>query len=293
MTGHKPVSILSPFRYPGGKTWLIPYIRTWLKSFDSRPQKLIEAFAGGSVVGLTAVAEDLVDSVTLIELDEDIADVWQTILSPLGDDFAEKVGALQLSPERVRQILSGSAESMEQRAMATLVRNRVAYGGIMAPGSAQLQRGENGKGLLSRWYPETLKKRIQKIFDLRERIHFFHGDGLDFLKRNANQRDAVYFLDPPYTVAGRRLYRHYGIEPTILFQATDLLAGDFLITYDDSDQISRLVNQYGLEYQKVLMKNRQHHHQKELLIGRNLRWIREDNSFELGKDGADRVEQGG
>src|ERR1700674_1531455 len=27
----------SPFRYPGGKTWLIPYIRSWLVAKTCRP----------------------------------------------------------------------------------------------------------------------------------------------------------------------------------------------------------------------------------------------------------------
>src|SRR5215475_1839398 len=42
----------SPFRYPGGKTWLVPYIRSWLASRGGRASLLIEPFAGGGIVGL-------------------------------------------------------------------------------------------------------------------------------------------------------------------------------------------------------------------------------------------------
>lgn len=38
----------SPFRYPGGKTWLIPRIRQWLRSRPERPHVLIEPFAAGA-----------------------------------------------------------------------------------------------------------------------------------------------------------------------------------------------------------------------------------------------------
>ena len=31
------VKQLSPFRYPGGKTWLIPRVRQWCVSFKERP----------------------------------------------------------------------------------------------------------------------------------------------------------------------------------------------------------------------------------------------------------------
>ena len=34
----------SPFRYPGGKTWLVPRIRRWLRSLNPRPRELAEPF---------------------------------------------------------------------------------------------------------------------------------------------------------------------------------------------------------------------------------------------------------
>ena len=51
-TSNKPVNVASvpqrsPFRYPSGKTWLVPYIRDWLRHNKTRPARLIEPFAGG------------------------------------------------------------------------------------------------------------------------------------------------------------------------------------------------------------------------------------------------------
>src|SRR6058998_3882107 len=34
----------SPFRYPGGKTWLVPYIRSWLGHKRQCPSVLVEPF---------------------------------------------------------------------------------------------------------------------------------------------------------------------------------------------------------------------------------------------------------
>jgi DNA adenine methylase len=75
----------SPFRYPGGKTWLIPQVRKWLRSLSPQPFELIEPFAGGAIVSLTAAFESLVSQVTMCELDEDVAAVWQTILGSDGN----------------------------------------------------------------------------------------------------------------------------------------------------------------------------------------------------------------
>src|SRR5579885_1348916 len=72
----------SPFRYPGGKTWLVPYVRRWLLSTQHlHPRTLfIEPFAGGGIISLTVVAERLAEHVVMVELDADVAAVWQTAL---------------------------------------------------------------------------------------------------------------------------------------------------------------------------------------------------------------------
>src|SRR5436309_7579954 len=55
----------SPFRYPGGKTWLVPYVRSWLTSRAAPVSLLIEPFAGGGIAGLTAGFERLASHVIL------------------------------------------------------------------------------------------------------------------------------------------------------------------------------------------------------------------------------------
>ena len=45
------VKQLSPFRYPGGKTWLVPEIRNWLRSARRMPDVFVEPFAGGAMAG--------------------------------------------------------------------------------------------------------------------------------------------------------------------------------------------------------------------------------------------------
>src|SRR5215207_7583150 len=69
----------SPFRYPGGKTWLVPIIRRWLLSRPKRPEAFIEPFAGGGIVSLTVVFENLASKALLVELDDEVAAVWRTI----------------------------------------------------------------------------------------------------------------------------------------------------------------------------------------------------------------------
>src|SRR5579864_3945155 len=80
---------LSPFRYPGGKTWFIPYIRQWLSPqirqkyniIPISPEHFIEPFLGGGSISLTVASEGLVKQTTIVEIDADVAAVWHTILN--------------------------------------------------------------------------------------------------------------------------------------------------------------------------------------------------------------------
>src|SRR2546428_6609525 len=71
----------SPFRYPGGKTWLVPYIRDWLHSKQRSPAHLIEPFAGGAIVSMTAAFERLAKHVIFCELDDAVSPVWKVVLN--------------------------------------------------------------------------------------------------------------------------------------------------------------------------------------------------------------------
>ncbi|HEY3417247.1 MAG TPA: DNA adenine methylase [Armatimonadota bacterium] len=268
----------SPFRYPGGKTWLIPHIRLWLRSLSPRPYELIEPFAGGAIVSLTAAFEGPVSQVTMAELDADVAAVWETILGTDGAWLAERIAAFDISPEAVAQELLSTSKELRERAFHTILRNRVNHGGILAPGSGVLKHGENGKGIASRWYPGTLKRRIYDILQVKERINFVHGDGLTLLRQQAQRSDAVFFIDPPYTAggkrAGARLYTHSQLDHEELFSIAETLVGDFLMTYDEADDVRHLAAKYGFDVQRVPMKNTHHATMVELLIGRNLAWVR-------------------
>ncbi len=266
----------SPFRYPGGKTWLVPQVRRWLASLSPRPRKLIEPFAGGGIVGLTAVFEGLTDEAVLVELDDDVAAVWQTILSDDALELADRIVAFDLSVDSVNDVLGSNPTTPMDKAFLTLLKNRVRYGGILASGACLVRQGENGRGLTSRWYPRTLKERVLHIAGMRDRITFIHGDGLQYLADGLHEPSYSWFIDPPYTVAGRRLYTHSDLDHERLFRVTSALAGEFLMTYDDAEEIRQLATRFGLDMEHVAMKSTKHEHKRELLVGRDLTWARQD-----------------
>jgi DNA adenine methylase len=97
------------------------------------------------------------------------------------------------------------------------------------------------------------------------------------MRDNAHRKDAVFFIDPPYTAAGKkagsRLYRHFNLDHEELFRITATVAGQFLMTYNDAEGVRDLARTHGFKMRTVAMKNTHHAEMKELLIGRNLDWL--------------------
>jgi DNA adenine methylase len=263
----------SPFRYPGGKTWFVPYLRDWLQSKPKLATRFIEPFAGGAIVSLTVAFERLAKHVVFAELDPGVAAVWRVILNGHAEWLAKQILNFELSTENVRKILGTSAETLRDKAFQTILRNRVQRGGIMANGAGLIKTGESGRGLMSRWYPETLARRIREINHLKDRLTFVEGDGFVLLKEHLADKDAVFFIDPPYTLAARRLYTNWQIDHRGLFTAMRRCKGDFLMTYDNTPEIAALAAEFGFQAKPVAMKNTHHAKMTELLIARDLDWF--------------------
>jgi len=273
----------SPFRYPGGKTWLVPLFRRWMFSLPREPKVFVEPFAGGGIISLTAAFERLADKIVMVELDKQIAAVWETILSGDAEWLAKRLLTFKLTPESAKAELAETPRSNREFAFQTILKNRTAHGGILAEGAGVLKNGENGKGILSRWYPQTIGKRITNIELVADRLEFIHGDAFDVLARFQKDCEAVFFIDPPYTAggkrAGSRLYTHSEIDHERLFSLCEKMRGDFLMTYDNAEEVQALAERHGFQTKPVAMKNTHHAEMDELLIGRNLDWVEDGGIF--------------
>ena len=90
-------------------------------------------------------------------------------------------------------------------------------------------------------------------------------------------------LQPSYTAggksAGSRLYNHCVIDHEKLFSVCESLRGDFLMPYDNADEVRALAEKHGFETKAVAMKNTHHAEMNELLIGRNLSWVEDGGVF--------------
>ena len=263
----------SPFRYPGGKTWLIPIARKWFSSASDNAE-LIEPFAGGGIISLTAAAENYFNHIIMTELDEDVAAVWETSLSEKDYDWlSNKILNFIVTPENINEVELHANEGTKERAFSTIVRNRTNHGGILAKGSGKIKTGEGGKGLSSRWYPETLVRRITEANKLRDKIQFINEDAFNIMRQQQNNSNAYFFIDPPYTIAGRRLYNLFDVDHRQIFEIISKLQGHFLLTYDDTTEIRNFAEEFSLSYKTIPMQTTHLIKKEELLISDNFEWF--------------------
>lgn len=98
-----------------------------------------------------------------------------------------------------------------------------------------------------------------------------------------DDRNAVFFIDPPYTAggksAGSRLYTYSEVDHEQLFSLCEKIRGDFLMTYDNAEEVRALAKRHGFQTKPVAMKNTHHAEMNDLLIGRDLAWVENGGVF--------------
>ena len=145
-------------------------------------------------------------------------------------------------------------------------------GGILAPGASLNRAGEDGKGIKSRWYPETIVKRLDEIGKHADRIGFCETEGTQLLKSllDRSTTDTVAFVDPPYTArrkrGDRRLYAQNEVDHPALFEILGRSGAEFLMTYDYAPPIVELTEKHRFNVVQVTMKNTHHAKVPELVI---------------------------
>ena len=260
----------SPLRYPGGKTWLIPHIRAWLSGGDPA-SVLLDPFTGGGTASLTAVMEGLASRSIMVDLDRDVSAFWRAAILHT-DELIDRVQQFQPTRESIES-LSGAPSGVVEHGFRTLVLNRVRRGGVIGPGASLLKVGENGRGLLSRWYPSTLAQRLQVIGEHADQLAFYEGDGVGIVEMLCSTAGVRIFIDPPYTTAGGkqaglRLYAHNGVDQGRIFSALRSSTTDFLMTCDNSEEVLSLAHACDFAIASVSMKTSHHSRADELIVTR-------------------------
>jgi DNA adenine methylase len=254
--------LYTPLRYPGGKAAFAPFIAETMKRNNLVGGHYLEPYAGGAGVALELLFHGYANHVHINDLDPAIHSFWCAVTQE-PDALLDLMYSTPVTMEqwfRWRSILrSETTATAVERGFATLFMNRTNRSGILKAGviGGKDQCGEYK--LDARFKKDVLAKRIKKIALHAANITVYCEDSLALLNRCEAflPEQSLIYLDPPYYVKGRGLYRNFyehddHVAIADVLQSTNF-ARSWVVSYDNTEQIramyplSRALS-YGLNY---------------------------------------------
>ncbi len=158
---------------PVDKIWLVPRFRRGMGSFQKHPARLVEPFAGGGIISLTAAFEMLADSVVILELDSQIAAVWHTIFGGDSKWLAKRILNFELSPESARRELAKIPKSLAEQAFQPFSRIESLKGGFWRKAPVFSKTGRMAKGFFPAGTRKPLPVALQTLMSWQTGLNSF------------------------------------------------------------------------------------------------------------------------
>lgn len=192
---------LSPLRYPGGKGKMLKQLTP---HFPDHVGTMVEPFAGGAAAALAMLFAGRAEQIILNDLDPGVYAFWKNSLENT-EEFLDALRSVHGTREefiRAKEVLeSQDGQSSIGLAVAFLVANQLAFSGITKAGIAgDYQR---------RWSYKKVSSRIRKIVDYKDRITVMQEDALQVIEEFYWNEENFLFIDPPYVMQGKQLYRKW------------------------------------------------------------------------------------
>lgn len=265
---------LSPLRYPGGKSKIYDKVKAVIQSNFLDNRTYIEPFAGGFGIGISLLCDNVVQTAVLNDFDPHIYHFWFAVLN-YSDALIEKIEATPITieeRERQRDIYQDCSTDILTDGFATLFLNRVNFSGVINGGPIGGLSQSGTYKLDCRFNKKEIIKKIETIALLKNRITLYNCDASELIinKLCGIKNMAFFNIDPPYVVKGSRLYTNYFEEADHRNLAAvideQLRDSPWIITYDDSELIRDIYNQYFITEYEIQHNAGGTVHGKELVI---------------------------
>ncbi len=241
---------VTPLRYPGGKAWLIPYVKRFIEYHKIPAGIVVEPFAGSASITVGLLRSNLMRTGIICEKDPLIVAFWESVLKH-NEELCQSVSNLNVNMEtwwNFKKYLDPSSThkfSSVDLATAFIFYNRTNYSGIIKAGPIGGKSQLSKYNISCRFNKSRVIQRIRQIGLLRDRLIVVPGDGIKLIKKYSDiegSEDLFFYIDPPYYRAGKVLYRDYfsNSDHNELANAVRSLKSPWLISYDESDFIRGL-----------------------------------------------------
>lgn len=254
--------LYSPLRYPGGKAPFAPFIAKVMEVNDVGGGHYLEPYAGGAGVALELLFHGHASHIHINDADPAVYAFWISVTKHSGA-ILELLESTPITIEewyKWRSILRDDCNaSLVEKGFATLFMNRTNRSGILKAGVIGGKNQDGNYKLDARFKKDVVAARIQAIAKRADDITVYCQDSLHLLNRCAEflPKKSLIYLDPPYYVKGKGLYRNYyehddhvAIAKTI---QREKFKSHWVVSYDNVEEICAMYQlskslSYGLNY---------------------------------------------
>jgi DNA adenine methylase len=254
--------LYTPLRYPGGKAKFAPFIAEVMKRNDLCGGHYLEPYAGGAGVALELLFHEYASHVHINDADPAVYAFW-IAATKFPEELQRLLRDTPVTMEQWfhwRSVLRGEVEvGVVEQGFATLFMNRTNRSGILKGGVIGGQAQDGAYKMDARLKKDVLGARLLKIAEHSSGISVYMEDARSLLARVPSflPRRSLVYLDPPYYVKGKGLYRNFYAHDDHLKIAKLLQSPRFsrpwVVSYDNAVEICQMYElsrslTYGLNY---------------------------------------------
>ncbi|WP_026308501.1 DNA adenine methylase [Spirosoma spitsbergense] len=241
-------NLLSPLRYPGGKSVLGKFLADVILVNNLQGGTYYELYCGGAGAALYLLDNRIVNNIVINDADYRIYAFWRSVLNNT-DQFIQQIETCVLTvPEwrYYKAIYDNATPNSDtfEVGYATFYLNRTSRSGILHNSGPIGGYQQVGNYLIdARFYKQTLISRIAAIAERVNSIQIHNDSAENFIQQFAqleNNNNAFFYLDPPYFHKGKKLYLN-NYSPNEHLQLANLIrlhpGINWLISYDNAVEI--------------------------------------------------------
>ncbi len=254
--------LYSPLRYPGGKAPFAPFIAQVMADNGIAGGHYLEPYAGGAGVALDLLFQGNASHIHINDADPAVYAFWMSVTQHSGS----LLRLLDSTPININEwfkwrsvLREERPASLVEKGFATLFMNRTNRSGILKAGVIGGKNQDGDYKLDARFKKEVVASRIEAIAKRSEDISVYCEDSLQLLNRCSEflPKESLIYLDPPYYVKGKGLYRNYYEHDDHVAIARTIQRKKFkypwVVSYDNTEEICTMYQlsqslTYGLNY---------------------------------------------
>lgn len=235
--------LLTPLRYPGGKTSLFEFFDNVIKKHEWENVTYIEPYAGGAGAAISLLLLEKVQRLVINDYDKAIYSFWKAVTERNAEflDLIDNTPVTIEEWEKQKLVYKvNNTDNYLALGFATFFLNRTNRSGIMNAGPIGGKDQSGNYKINARYNKESLKQKIRLIGLYSGRITVLNLDGSMVIDKYADKQNSFFYIDPPYFVKGADLYLNafkYDDHKKLADTIHKYPNSKWVLSYDNEQQI--------------------------------------------------------